>query len=352
MSDEVFKGRGSKIAPHNPYLKRKEVAEHLEGLDEEKYTEKPVTKFYQEHAKKGLSTNDSPDLPLNYSVNPYQGCEHGCIYCYARNSHQYWGFDAGLGFETNIIVKQDIDEVLKKQFKAKNYRPQTIMLSGNTDCYQPAEKKYQLTRKILQLCLEVSHPVSVITKNSLIQRDADIIMALARKRLIHVYFSINHLDSRLKASLEPRTATGKKKIALIRQFTQLGIPCGVMVAPIIPALNNQDITEIIQKCAEAGALAAGYTVVRLNGNVREVFKAWIHETYPDRADKVLHQIEQLHGGKLNDTEWGRRIKGNGPLATVIDQIFSSAKAKYLGGRSMPELDFSAFNANGQLKLFK
>ncbi|GGF38947.1 hypothetical protein GCM10011339_29360 [Echinicola rosea] len=323
----------------------------MKGLDEEKYTEKPVTRFYKEHAKKALSTNDSPDLPLSYSVNPYQGCEHGCIYCYARNSHQYWGFDAGLGFETNIIVKHDIDQVLKNQFKAKNYRPQTIMLSGNTDCYQPAEKKYQLTRKVLQLCLEFGHPVSVITKNSLIQRDIAILAALARKNLVHVYFSINHLDPKLKASLEPRTATAKKKIGLIRQFTERGIPCGVMVAPIIPALNNHNITEIIRQSAEAGALAAGYTVVRLNGNVKEVFKAWIHEAFPDRAEKVLHQIEQLHGGNLNDTEWGRRIKGQGPLASVIGHIFSKAKVKYLGERAMPELDFSAFNANGQLKLF-
>lgn len=351
MSDDIFKGRGSKITPENPYLKRKEVVEHMEGLDAEKHTVRPVTKFYREHAKNGLSTNNSPDLPLNYSVNPYQGCEHGCIYCYARNSHQYWGFDAGLGFETNIVVKHDIDLVLRKQFEAKNYRPQTIMLSGNTDCYQPAEKRYELTRKVLELCLAVGHPVSVITKNSLIQRDEGVLSALAKKNLVHVYFSVNHLSPRLKASLEPRTATAQKKFALIRRFSELGIPCGVMVAPIIPALNNQDIPEIIRKSAEAGALAAGYTVVRLNGQVKDVFKAWIREVYPDRADKVLHQIEQVHGGKVNDTTWGRRIKGDGPLASMIGQIFSSAKGKYLAGRTMPALDFSHFNANGQMRLF-
>ncbi|AWW32972.1 radical SAM protein [Echinicola strongylocentroti] len=351
MNNEVFKGRGSKIAPHNPYLKRREVTEHIEGLDEEKHIEKPVTKFYQEHSKKALSINDSPDLPLNYSVNPYQGCEHGCVYCYARNSHQYWGFDAGLGFETNIIIKSDIDQVLRKQFKAKTYQPKPIMLSGNTDCYQPVEKKHQLTRKILKLCLEVGHPVSVITKNSLIQRDEELLEQLASKRLVHVYFSLNHLDPHLKAKLEPRTATAQKKLSLIQRFSERGIPCGVMVAPLIPALNTQDIPEILRLSAEAGALAAGYTVVRLNGNVKEVFRSWIYEAFPDRATKVLHQIEQMHGGKLNDTEWGRRIKGNGPIATMIHQLFTKSRDYFMKDRCMPEFDLSAFNAHGQLRLF-
>jgi len=238
---DVFKGRGSRISPKNPYIKREEVIQHAEGIDEEKYLDKPLTKYFTENPVNALSKNDSPDLPLNYSVNPYQGCEHGCIYCYARNSHQYWGFDAGLGFETNIVVKHNIAEVLKKQFLNINYKPQPIMLSGNTDCYQPAEKKFGLTRKILELCLKVGHPVSIITKNSLIQRDEDLLVKLAQKKLVHVYFSINHLDNELKAVLEPRTATAAKKLALIRQFSGLGIPCGVMVAPIIPGLKSNDI---------------------------------------------------------------------------------------------------------------
>ncbi|MBD8489268.1 PA0069 family radical SAM protein [Echinicola sp. CAU 1574] len=351
MNKDVFKGRGASISPDNPYLKRREVLEHIEGLDEEKYINKPQTKFYKEHTKGGLSKNDSPDLPLNYSVNPYQGCEHGCIYCYARNSHQYWGFDAGLGFETNIMVKTNIVEVLREQFKKKGHQPQAIMLSGNTDCYQPAERKFKLTRKILELCLEMGHPVSVITKNTLILRDQDILAKLADKQLVHVYFSINHLDHQLKALLEPRTATGQKKIAAIKTLKDRGVPCGIMVAPIIPALNTMDIADIIRQSADAGALAAGYTVVRLNGNVKEVFKHWIKEHYPERADKVLHQIEQLHGGKLNDTEWGRRIKGSGIIAEMIHQIFNTAKQKYMKDRSMPDFNYDAFNPHGQLKLF-
>ncbi|WP_215225684.1 PA0069 family radical SAM protein [Echinicola shivajiensis] len=351
MSKEVFKGRGANITPDNPYLKRKLVIEHIEGVDEEQYLEKPQTKYYKEHTKGALSKNDSPDLPLNYSVNPYQGCEHGCIYCYARNSHQYWGFDAGLGFETNIMVKSNIVEVLKQQMNSKHYVPSPIMLSGNTDCYQPAEKKYRLTRKILELCLELKHPLSIITKNTLIQRDKDLIQELAKLNLVHVYFSINHIDSRLKTLLEPRTATATKKIKTMEEFTAAGIPCGVMVAPIIPAINTADIAEIIKRTAQAGALNAGYTVVRLNGNVKQVFVNWLRENFPDRAEKVMHQIEELHGGKLNDTEWGRRIKGSGAMAKMIEKIFLTSKERYMKNRSMPSFDLSKFSPHGQMRLF-
>jgi len=351
MEKDVFKGRGSRISPKNPYLKREEVILHEEGIDEEKYLDKPVTKFFTENSVNALSKNDSPDLPLDYSVNPYQGCEHGCIYCYARNSHQYWGFDAGLGFETNIVVKHNIVEVLKKQFQKKNYQPKPIMLSGNTDCYQPAEKRFGLTRKILELCLQLGHPVSIITKNSLIHRDEDLIAKLAEKQLVHVYFSINHLDNELKATLEPRTATASKKLAIMEQFSVAGIPCGLMVAPIIPGLNSQDIPKIIELAAGAGALRAGYTVVRLNGTIKEIFQDWIRLNYPDRAEKVLHQIEELHGGKVNDTEWGRRITGKGPIAEMIQQVFKVAVAKHMKGRGMPEYNLSEFMPIGQTKLF-
>jgi len=351
MEEDKFKGRGSHIHPHNPFSKSKEVTEHPEGIDEEKYPDRPRSKFYFEEVVNALSKNTSPDLPLSYSINPYQGCEHGCIYCYARNSHTYWGFDAGLGFETNIIVRQNIAEALARQFDKKSYQVLPIMLSGNTDCYQPAEREFKLTRKILETCLKYRHPISIITKNSLISRDADIIKKLADLRLVHVYFSINHLDNDLKNVLEPRTATGEKKIKLIKQFSDMGIPVGIMVAPIIPGINNQDITQIIKQAANAGALSAGYTVVRLNGQVKEVFEDWLSKNYPDRRDKVIHQIESLHGGKVNDTEWGRRIKGEGPIAEIIRGIFMQAKKKYLANRNMPEYDLNSFRPSGQLNIF-
>ena len=352
MKAADFKGRGTGHQPGNKYEKASLVQEHIEGIDLPEYEENPRTKFINVNTKSALSVNDSPDLPLNYSVNPYQGCEHGCIYCYARNSHQNWGYDSGLGFETNILVKTGLPTQLKKQFEKKNYQPQTIMLSGNTDCYQPAESKYKLTRKILETCLEYRHPVSVITKNSLIERDTDILKALSERNLVHVYFSINHLDNKLKLLLEPRTAVAQKKIELIRKFSELGIPSGIMVAPIIPGINTEAIPQIIQLAAEAGARKVGYTVVRLNGQVKELFRNWMEEHFPDRTDKVMHQIEALHGGKANDTDWGRRLKGEGVLAKSISDLVQLSIRKYLPKDSkMPSLDFSQFKGNGQLKFF-
>ncbi|WP_339921872.1 PA0069 family radical SAM protein [uncultured Cyclobacterium sp.] len=352
MEGADFKGRGTGHQPGNSFEKTKLVQEHIEGIDLPEYEENPRTKFINISTKSALTVNDSPDLPLNYSVNPYQGCEHGCIYCYARNSHQYWGYDAGLGFETKILVKTDVVVQLKRQFEKKNYQPQAIMLSGNTDCYQPAESKYKLTQKILKTCLEYRHPVSIITKNSLIERDIDLLKKLAEKKLVHVYFSINHLDNKLKFLLEPRTAVAQKKIELISKFSKAGIPTGIMVAPIIPGINTEAITQIIKQAAEAGARQVGYTVVRLNGQVKELFLNWLEEHFPDRKDKVMHQIEALHGGQSNDTDWGRRLKGEGALAKTISDIVQLSVRKYLPkGSKMPAYDFSQFKGDGQLKLF-
>jgi DNA repair photolyase len=352
MKDDYLKGRGSKIQPKNIYLKTEEVFEHVEGIDEPKWTHRPITKFIPTSAKNALSKNDSPDLPLSYSVNPYQGCEHGCVYCYARNSHQYWGYDAGLGFETTILVKHDIVAKLSRAFDAKHYKVQPIMLSGNTDCYQPAEMKFKLTRGILNLCLEYGHPISVITKNTLIERDIDLLQALAQKKLVHVYFSINHLDPKLKALLEPRTAIASKKIRLIEKFESYGVPCGIMVAPIIPSINTEDIAPIIREAAMAGARKAGYTVVRLNGQVKQIFQNWLENHFPERVEKVMHQIESMHGGKVNDTKWGRRIKGEGPMAVWIKQVFNQSVKKYMEGRTMPSYDLSQFMPARQTTLFK
>lgn len=350
MYQDLLKGRGARSTPGNKFAQTKVVEDFPEGIDEASLSTRPATKFVFVDTVNPLSKNDSPDLGLTYSLNPYQGCEHGCIYCYARNSHQYWGFDSGLGFETTILVKKDVVAKLKDTFAKKNYQPQPIMLSGNTDCYQPAERTFQLTRGILQACLEHRNPVSLITKNTLISRDIDILTELAKLRLVHVYFSINHLSSDLKLMLEPRTATAAKKFEVIKQFSDAGIPCGVMVAPIIPGINNQDITEIIRSAAEAGALKAGYTVVRLNGQLGDLFQEWLKAHYPDRAEKVCHQIQELHGGNLNDNEWGRRIRGEGVLANMLRQVFTAAVKKYMRDRSMPEYDLSGFRGSAQLSL--
>jgi DNA repair photolyase len=351
MDDKLLKGRGARIRPKNRFLATEQVVEFIEGVDEPALTSKPATSYIPIQVKQAISKNDSPDLPLNYSVNPYQGCEHGCIYCYARNSHQYWGYDAGLGFETQILVKKDIVRQLQAAFDKKGYNPQALMLSGNTDCYQPAERIFKLTRGILELCLTYRHPVSVITKNSLIYRDMDIIQQLADYNLIHVYFSINHLEASLKSLLEPRTATIEKKLQVIRNFSEAGIPCGVMIAPIIPSINSDAIPTIMRLAGEAGVRKAGYTIVRLNGQVKEIFRDWLREHFPEREAKVMHQIAACHGGQENDTEWGRRIKGAGPIAEAIRQMFHMAEKKYLSGRAMPEYDYSKFRSKGQLNLF-
>ena len=351
MDDELLKGRGARIRPKNIFSTTDQVIEFIEGIDEPALTSKPHTTYIPTQVKQAISKNDSPDLPLNYSVNPYQGCEHGCIYCYARNSHQYWGYDAGLGFETQVLVKKDIVHQLQTAFDKKSYRPQALMLSGNTDCYQPAERTFKLTRGILELCLSYRHPVSVITKNTLIFRDLDILRQLSERNLVHVYFSINHLDGSLKSILEPRTATAEKKLRLIRQFSDVGIPCGVMIAPIIPGINSDALSAIMRLAGEAGARKAGYTIVRLNGQVKEIFRNWLQIHFPEREAKVMHQIAACHGGQENDTEWGRRIKGAGPIAETIRQVFQMAEKKYLANRAMPEYDYSSFRSKGQLNLF-
>ncbi|WP_226389315.1 PA0069 family radical SAM protein [Penaeicola halotolerans] len=351
MENDLLKGRGAQINPHNPYHSQRLVQDHVEGIDEEILLDKPSTSYFLETPKTVLSKNTSPDLALTYSVNPYQGCEHGCTYCYARNSHQYWGFDAGLDFETKIMVKPKVAQQLSMTFSQKAYKPMPIMLSGNTDCYQPAERKFRLTREILQVMLDFRHPVSVITKNSLIARDQDILEALAKENLVHVYFSINSMNEELRRNMEPRTASALKKIQLIREFTAAGIPVGIMIAPLIPSLNSHEIPSIMKEAAAAGAQEAGYTVVRLNGTIAEVFENWLREKYPARADKVLNQIKELHDGQLNDSEWGRRMKGKGAIATEINSLFHLMKHKFMAGRSMPAYDMSKFRRGGNYQLF-
>ncbi len=347
----MLKGRGAQYNPANPFLKQEVSQTHFEGIDEVTTTENPEVQLFYETVKNPLSKNDSPDLKLGYSINPYQGCEHGCIYCYARNSHTYWGFSAGLDFESKIVVKKDIAEQLEKRFLAQGWKSQAIMLSGNTDCYQPVERKLKLTRKILEIALKFRNPISIITKNTLVTRDLDILRELASYKLVHVYFSMNTLDESLRRFLEPRTASHQKKLKAINDLSNEGIPVGIMNAPVIPGLNHHEIPEILKKASEAGALNAGYTVVRLNGQVASLFKDWIIKTFPDRAHKVLHQIEAMHNGQLNDSEWGRRLTGDGNYAEMIAQLFKTAKKKYFSDREMPDLNTNIFRRGGNYQLF-
>lgn len=347
---DYIKGRGAQINPKNPFSNLTVVNEHPEGKDET-MDKKPHTQFFTENPKEIVNKIDSPDLGMNYSINPYQGCEHGCAYCYARNVHQYWGYSAGVEFESKIIVKKNAPYLLEKFLQKKTWQPTTISLSGNTDCYQPAEKKYQLTRRMLQIFLKYGNPVAIISKNSLILRDLDILKKLAAENLVHVMISVTTLDEQLRSIMEPRTATGLKRLQVIQQLTENRIPTGVMTAPIIPGLNSHEIPELLRRTSAAGACKAAYTVVRLNGSVKELFHDWLWKNFPDRASKVWHQIEDLHGGQVNDSQWGRRIKGEGKIANTISQLFNSAYKKYYADKPVPPLDKTRFRRNGNLNLF-
>jgi DNA repair photolyase len=338
---DFFKGRGAQVNTHNKFLKSKYVLEHVEGLDEP-LLENSVTQLFEEIPKKIVSESNSPDLSHMYSINPYQGCEHGCIYCYARNSHEYYGFSAGLDFERKIIVKRNAPELLEEYFNKKNYQPVCIMLSGNTDCYQPVERKLEITRSLLALFLKYKNPVSIITKNNVILRDLDIISELAKLNLIHVNVSITSLDEQLRQKLEPRTITASGRLSVIQKLSENGVPVRVMAAPIIPGLNSNEVPGIIKAAADRGALSAGFTIVRLNGSIAEIFTDWITKAFPNKAEKVLNMIRSCHDGQLNDSDFGRRMSGEGKIAESIHQMFKMACNRFLDGREMPAYNYDLF----------
>ena len=348
-----LKGRGAQVNTVNPFSKLTYVTEHIEGLDEPLITNEK-TEYYYEHPKKIVNKVESPDIPLMYSMNPYQGCEHGCVYCYARNVHTYWGFSAGLDFERKIIIKPDAPKLLAENFEKKSWQSSPIMLSGNTDCYQPIERKMEITRKILEVCLKYKNPVGVITKNSLILRDVDVLKQLAELKLVHVMVSIASLREELRQVLEPRTATSIKRLQVVEELNANGIACGVMTAPTIPGLNSEEIPSILKAAANAGAVCAGYTIVRLNGSVKDIFKDWLYKTFPDKADKVWHLIMECHGGDVSDSRFGARMRGDGAVATSISQLFKLSVKKYFKGRERYEYDLTIFERPGekrQLSLF-
>ncbi|MEJ8800464.1 PA0069 family radical SAM protein [Pontibacter sp. H249] len=351
-AEDYLKGRGAQYNPANPYLKQEYVAEHIEGLDEAMVSNSK-TEFLVEHPKKIVNKVESPDIGLSYSLNPYQGCEHGCIYCYARNTHQYWGYGAGLDFERKIIVKENAPQVLAKQLENPNWQVMPLMLAGNTDCYQPIEAKKKLTRQILEVLLQYRHPVSIITKNALILRDLDLLTQLNKLDLLHVNISITTLNEKLRQKLELRTASGTKRLEVVRQLSAAGIPVNVMVAPVIPGLNDSEIPQIIKQAAEAGAQHAAYTIVRLNGSIGPIFEDWIQQAFPDSAAKVLNQIADCHGGSLSDSRFGTRMRGEGKFAEAIAKLFKMSKQKYMAGRSIKPFNYSHFctRVGKQMELF-
>jgi DNA repair photolyase len=351
MEDESYlKGRGAQIKTGNRFLKAEYVSEHIEGLDEPLYSA-PSTQIFYETPKNIVNKVTSPDLGMMYSTNPYQGCEHGCIYCYARNTHEYWGFNAGLDFESKIIVKKKAPQLLEKFILHPSWQPVPITISGNTDCYQPLERKMEITRGMLQVMARYRHPVGMITKNSLVLRDLDILTDLAKDNLVHIYISITTLDEDLRRVMEPRTASGIKRLKTVEALAKAGVPVGIMNAPIIPGLNHHEIPAILKAASEHGAASVGMTVVRLNGSIGKIFEDWLRKNFPDRFDKVWNQISTMHGGNVNDSEFGRRMVGEGNFADSIHQLFKVSKKKYFSNKSMPLMDLTKFRKGGNFSLF-
>lgn len=350
-SETYHRGRGAQINPKNRYLPTSYEQLHPEAIDEWWQSDEK-TEYLEEHAKTIVNKVTSPDLGLAYSLNPYQGCEHGCIYCYARNAHQYWGFSAGSDFEHKIIVKKNAPALFRRFLNQTSWEPVPISISGNTDCYQPVERKMGITRQLLEIALEYNQPIAMITKNALILRDKDLLSALASRQLVRVFVSITAMDEKLRLVMEPRTATYTQRLRVIRELSEAGVPMGVMSAPIIPGINDQEIPAILSAAREHGASDAGYTIVRLNDAVETIFKDWLEKNFPDRFEKVWNLICDCHGGEVHDSRWGRRMRGEGTIAEMIALQFRIHTRKLGFGEKRVVLDTTKFRRPGQqLSLF-
>ncbi|NCT94586.1 MAG: PA0069 family radical SAM protein [Chitinophagaceae bacterium] len=344
--DQYLHGRGAQFNPRNRFLKQERIREHIEAIDD--WTEpNPATVYLEDQSKSIVNKVESPDVGMWYSMNPYQGCEHGCIYCYARNAHEYWGYSAGLDFERKIIVKKNAPALLRKFLLNKNWEPMPISLSGNTDCYQPAEKKFRLTRQLLEVCNEFNQPVGIITKNAGILRDKDLLQTMAAKNLVSVLVSITSFQEELRRVMEPRTTTARQRLRVIEELSAAGVRMGVMLGPMIPGLNEHEMQRIMKAASEAGARFSAYTFIRLNGAIKLLFHDWLYKNFPDRADKVWHLIEKGHGGQVNDSRYGLRMRGEGPISDLVRQQFIKYNKLYQLNAERWELDNTRFQRPGE-----
>lgn len=353
MIDEgAVKGRGTGLQVHNRFEAQERGVFEVEGVDEVEQETTP-TRYIETHPRTIVNAVSSPDLPFTWSLNPYQGCEHGCSYCYARPTHEYWGYSAGLDFERVVLVKRNAPELLEHTLRGRNWDAAPIMIAGATDPYQPVERKEGLTRRILAVMSAYGQAVGVITKNALVLRDLDLLTELAQRNLTSVAISLTTQDETLRRVLEPRTSSALLRLRAIERLSAAGVPVHAMIAPIIPALNEPEVPSLLKAAADAGARSAGYTILRANGAVAPIFSAWLHTHFPDRAEKVLAATRSLHGGELHDHRAGRRMKGEGVRAQAIGRMFHVLKRRYFGDNRMPTLDRSQFKPppQGQLELF-
>lgn len=319
-----FRGRGSDRDPGNRFERTRHV---IDDEVDPAAEPAPHTQFIPDHSRTVLSRNDSPDIPFSIGLNPYRGCEHGCSYCYARPYHEYLGLSPGLDFETKILVKHDAATLLRQELSSPRWSPEVIGMSGVTDCYQPAERRFGITRDCLTVLAEFRNPVGIITKNALVTRDLDHLQELARHQAVSVCLSVTTLNAQLGRALEPRASTPAARLAAVRLLADAGIPVGINIAPVIPGLNEHEIPAILDAAAGAGASHAGWGMVRLPHAVKDLFASWLHEQAPTHADKVLHRIAEAHDGNMGGKDFGQRMLGRGQLAAQIGQLFAVARRK-------------------------
>ena len=348
IGHQSFKGRGTLSNPAGRFEKatREEVDD---GWYQEEIIESPAEIVQPDKARSVITTNDSPDVGFEYSINPYRGCSHACVYCFARPSHAYLDLSPGLDFETRLFYKENAAEILEEQLAKPKYIPKPIALGINTDGYQPLEKRLEVTRSILTVLARTRHPVTLITKSALIIRDIDLIADMAKDNLVSVHISITSLSAEIKRTLEPRTASPQARLRTMNQLSEAGIPVGVMVAPVIPAITDHEMESILEAAKEAGATSAGYVLLRLPYEVKDLFREWLAEHYPERAKHVMSLINQARGGKDNDPNFGSRMRGTGPYAELLRMRFEVATRKlgFNAANTRHELDTTKFRPPGQ-----
>jgi DNA repair photolyase len=343
--DTYIYGRGAQINTKNRFLKDEKTKEHIEAIDDWEESNVPTT-YMEQQCKTIVNKVESKDVGMGYSMNPYAGCEHGCIYCYARNVHEYWGYSAGLDFERKIIIKKNAPQLLRKFLMHPKWECAPIMLSGNTDCYQPAEQQYRLTRGLLEVCNEFNQPVGILTKNSWILKDKDVLQEMAKKKIVSAMVSITSFNEDLRRIMEPRTTTAKQKLKVINELSSAGVRMGVMMGPMIPGLNEHEMQRIMKAAADNGATFTAYTFIRLNGAIKFLFQDWLYKNFPNHADKVWHLIEQSHDGKVNDTRWGVRMRGEGSIAQMVAQQYKKYGKLYKMNAEEWSLDTTIFKRPG------
>ncbi len=337
-------GRGAAGNPKNRFEKI-EVEPEPGELDAEEPG--PETVYLRDLSRSIISRNNSPDIGFDASINPYRGCSHGCIYCFARPSHEYLGFSAGLDFESKILVKQDAPELLRRELSSSRWKPQVLAMSVATDCYQPVERRLRITRRCLEILAEFRNPVAVVTKNHLVTRDIDLLSELVRHDAAIVAISLTTLDDDLRRVMEPRTSRPARRLAAIEALAQAGIPVGVMIAPIIPGLTDHEMPALLSAAAERGVSFAAYTPVRLPYAVRSLFEDWLERHFPERKEKVLNHIRSMRGGRLNDPRFGTRMRGEGIFAEHIAQLFSiTCRRAGIRTKKFPSLSTAAFRKDG------